>query len=142
MTEPGTPPNGPTQPPDRPRAKAATASSFLNVAQRLGGSFGIALLNVYVTSVVRRHSVHLGVPLAWQGAELQRLSDFAMKSFALHSRAPLPSPGTLVPMVAERAVALHVNVLGFNNGFVLASLPLAMLLRRGEVAGDERPVRP
>jgi hypothetical protein len=68
-----------------------------------------------------------------------------MSSLALHSQAPLPGPETTVPMLAGQAINLHANVLGFDNGFVLAgiivllSLPLAMLLRKGQVADRTRP---
>ena len=43
-----------------PQAQVATASSFLNVSQRVGGSFGIAILNTFVTDQIRFHSVRLG----------------------------------------------------------------------------------
>ena len=46
-----------------PRAEVATASAFLAVSQRVGGAFGIAVLNTYVTDAVHSHAVTLGAAL-------------------------------------------------------------------------------
>lgn len=118
-----------------PVERVAMASSFLNVAQRVGGSFGIALLNTFVTNSAHVHAVRLGELLPTQSNGFYRL---ALKSSSLHffrSHGILPS-GQLKALTASTSVILHhAQVLGFENGFVFAGLfliagvPLSMLLK-------------
>jgi len=119
-----------------PRREVATASSFLNVAQRVGGSFGIALLNTFVTDSIQWHAVRLGERFGPLTTEFARLSE---RSASLVLRA---APGAALSdsakglAVAVQAVRLRASVLGFDNAFVLAGVillvgtPFALLLER------------
>ena len=123
-----------------PRPAVATASSFLNVAQRVGGSFGIALLNTYVTNAIHVHAVRMGARLPAQSVQLQRLEARTARSAG--AAAP-PRAGALL---GARVIGRRASVLGFEGGFVLGGLilllglPLCLLLRPTVAReADERP---
>lgn len=119
-----------------PQDKIATASSFLNVAQRVGGSFGIAILNTFVTDSIFRHSVRMGASLAPESTRFQHFTDHTISTLAAQGHQPLSSLAALGPMLASQMISLKATVLGFENGFViggfivLAGVPLALLLRK------------
>lgn len=115
-----------------PRAQVATASSFLNVGQRLGGAFGIALLNTLVTDAIRRHAVRLGVAIPVASVAFERL----MRHVAVSGAASAsPSGSRAAALFAAQTIRQRANVLGFANGFVIAGvilllgLPLCLLLQ-------------
>ena len=118
-----------------PDEAVATASSFLNVAQRIGGSFGIALLNTFVTDSAHIHAVRLGELLAPESREFSRLA-LRSSSLAFH-RTPgiLPTGKVKAVSLAIHTILHHAQVLAFQNGFVFAGLflmagvPLSMLLK-------------
>jgi DHA2 family multidrug resistance protein len=115
-----------------PRPMVATASSFLNVAQRVGGAFGIALLNTIITNAIRVHAVRIGARIPVQSVPYQRLVGHA-------AGGRWPRSGTALAgharQLAARAIQQRATVMGFQGGFVtaglilLASLPLCLLLR-------------
>jgi EmrB/QacA subfamily drug resistance transporter len=116
-----------------PREQVATASSFLNVAQRVGGSFGIALLNTFVTNSVHVHAVRLGSLVGNSPESLRQwaevgLNESHMKVQGLFMSAEMRAIASAAETVLDRA-----NVMGFENGFFLAgciillSLPLCLL---------------
>ncbi len=119
-----------------PRDKVATASSFLNVAQRVGGSFGIAMLNTFVTDSVLRHSVHIGTALAPQSQRFQHFSGHTTAALAMQTHQSLASLSSLGSMIADRIISINATVLGFENGFVIggfiviAGIPLALMLKK------------
>ena len=102
-----------------PREQVATASSFLNVAQRVGGAFGIALLNTYVTDAVHVHGVRLGEKLGLATHGLHRLAEVA-------ARVQLDLPGLAATnqvkaaYLAVQSISQNAQVLAFDNGFVVA----------------------
>jgi len=111
------------------------ASSFLAISQRVGGSFGIALLNTFVTNAAHIHAVRLGELLPAQSNQFHGL---ALKSSSLvfHRVPGLLPTGRLKALTAStEAILHHAQVLAFQNGFVfaglflLAGIPLALLLR-------------
>ncbi len=112
-----------------PKDQVATASSFLNVAQRLGGAFGIALLNNYLTEASHAHAVRLGALVGAPAEALHRLSLHAAAGGATPGQAS-GSLGLYAGHLIERA-----TVLGFDNAFVLAGVivlagvPLCLLLQ-------------
>ncbi len=115
-----------------PEERVAMASSYLSVAQRVGASFGIALLNTYVTNSAHIHAVRMGELLPAQSNAFYRLS---LKSSSLIFRGAhgiLPSKGLLL---STHTILHHAQVLGFDNGFVFAgmflfaAIPLALLLK-------------
>ena len=117
-----------------PREQVATASSFLNVAQRVGGSFGIAVLNAFVTHSVVNHAVRLGERMSPRAPLFARfamhLSTTALRQ--AHGAVATASQGAIA---AGRFIQQRATVLAFDNAFVvaglilLAGLPLALLLK-------------
>jgi DHA2 family multidrug resistance protein len=124
----------------------ATASSFLNVAQRVGGAFGIALLNTFVTSSIHAHAVRLGSGIPLQSGSFQRL---AARTAEMAGTAAGGSPTRSAALLAAHEIHVRASVLGFDTGFVvaglilLAGLPLCLLLRptagRSRSPGRARP---
>ncbi len=119
-----------------PKNQVATASSFLNVAQRVGGSFGIAVLNTFVSNSIHTHAVRLGEQMPSRSAALARLGA-RTASLTLHaSHGATLAGASKALLIAAQAALRRASVLGFDNGFVLAGLillagaPLALLLRR------------
>jgi DHA2 family multidrug resistance protein len=119
-----------------PRHELPMASSFLNVSQNVGGSLGIALLNNFVTNSIHIHAVRLGevFPVQSQAFDV-RLGLRAMPLVFRHE----PGPGRPCPdqgrLRRGQGIARKAQVLGFENGFVLAGLillaaiPLCFLLK-------------
>ena len=126
-----------------PQEQVATASSFLNVAQRVGGSFGIAFLNTFVTNSVRVHAVHLGSLVGNSPESLRRWAEIGMKEGFIKVQGLLMSTEMRGAISAAETVLDRANVLGFQNGFFLAgciiimSLPLCLMLD-----GRKRPSIP
>jgi hypothetical protein len=124
-----------------PPPAVATASSFLNVAQRVGGAFGIALLNTFVTSSIHAHAVRMGSQLPVQSGAFQRLAAHG----AAMAGAGAGSSAAPAPLLAAQAIQHRASVLGFDNGFVLAGaillagLPLCLLLQRTAGREGRRP---
>jgi EmrB/QacA subfamily drug resistance transporter len=116
-----------------PKDQVATASSFLNVAQRVGGSFGIAVLNAFVTHSVAQHAVRLGDGMRPDSLEFAR----SAKEFSLAMARHAHGLGGGVPPGVLAAGQIHqrATVLAFDNAFVvagfilLAGMPLAFLLK-------------
>lgn len=118
-----------------PRAAVATASGFLNIAGRLGGAFGISVLNVYVTHSTRVQAVRLAsnVPPA---SEHFRHATATASHLVVHSaRAASLSPQAAPLLLAMRTFMERATVRGFQAGFVFAGvilclgLPLSMALK-------------
>ena len=119
-----------------PRHRVPMASSFLTVAQSVGGSFGIALLNTYVTNSIQRHAVRIGELI---GTQTERFSHFALHVSGVTFR---DAHGVLLDdrskglALSAKAIVHRASVLGFDNGFVLGGLivlsaiPLCLLLKR------------
>jgi DHA2 family multidrug resistance protein len=119
-----------------PRAELPMASSFLNVFQNVGGSLGIALLNTFVTNSIHRHAVRIGegFPVESQGFVV-RFGYQVMHMVVRHEPGMVANPQNKVAFAAAQAISRRAQVLGFDNGFVLAGLillaaiPLCLLLK-------------
>jgi len=117
-----------------PKHQVATASSFLNVAQRVGGSFGIAVLNSYVTNVAFKHAVRMGEQVGPQSVEFGRLAARASHLAFPDSHGVLLTGPAKGMVVASQIVHNKAMVLAFDNAFVLAGfivlagLPLSLML--------------
>lgn len=118
-----------------PRHELAMASAFLNVFMNVGGSLGIALLNNYVTNSIHIHAVHMGGVFPVQSGAFYR---FALRTLPLEfpwAHGTLATSQVKSAFVAAREIMRRAQVLGFDNGFVLAGLivlagiPLALLLK-------------
>ncbi|MBN1916923.1 MAG: DHA2 family efflux MFS transporter permease subunit [Verrucomicrobia bacterium] len=134
-----------------PRDKVATASSFLNVAQSVGGSFGIALLNTYVTNAIHRHGVHVGELMSPQSETFARFTRHVSAVDFSAVRGMLPTEQVKAVALSAQGILHRAEVLGFENGFVLgglivlAGIPLCLMLKRthfhkaGPGAGEAGP---
>jgi DHA2 family multidrug resistance protein len=119
-----------------PRSEVPMASGFLNVFQNVGGSLGIALLNTFVTDSIKRHAVRLGeaFPVESQ-AFVARFGHRLMPLVIRHEPGMVANPQNKVVFAAAQAISRRAQVLGFENGFVLAGLilfgavPLCLLLK-------------
>jgi DHA2 family multidrug resistance protein len=119
-----------------PRGELPMASSFLNVFQNVGGSLGIALLNTYVTNSIHRHAVRLGeaFPVESQGF-IVRFGYRVMEMVFRHEPGMVANPHNKIAFATAQAIGRRAQVLGFDNGFVLAgaillgALPLCLLLK-------------
>ncbi|MEJ2657862.1 MAG: DHA2 family efflux MFS transporter permease subunit [Desulfobacterales bacterium] len=116
-----------------PRHQVATASSFLNVAQRLGGSFGIAILNTFVTDSVRKHAIRIAEHAAPQSSHfVATVHQIATFPHYLNNNLSAAAQGQLLYV---KTILHKANVLGFDNGFflggiiVLSSIPLCLMLK-------------
>ena len=119
-----------------PRRELPMAASFLNVFQNVGGSLGIALLNTFVTNSIHLHAVRLGEVFPVQGPRFEvRLGLRAMALTFHHEAAMVANPEGKVVFAASQGIARRAEVLGFENGFVLAGIillaavPLCLLLQ-------------
>jgi len=118
-----------------PRHQLPMASSFLNVFQNVGGSLGIALLNTFVTNSIHQHAVRLGevFPVESQRFAI-RLGYRVMPLIFRHEPGLVANPQNKIAFAAAEAIGRRAQVLGFDNGFVLAGLillsaiPLCLLL--------------
>ena len=128
-----------------PRHQVATASSFLNVAQRLGGSFGIAMLNTVVTNAVHRHAVRLGELAGPNSHPFHSLSSRITPLLIRDSHGVLITSQIKTMVVSTKMIIQKASVLGFQNGFVFAGLvillgfPLCLLLRKPTPAASIQP---
>jgi len=118
-----------------PRHELPMASSFLNVAQNVGGSIGIALLNNFVTNSVHRHAVRLGELLPPQSTEMLRFGRNALQVSVHQAHGVLVTARVKAAFVATQNISFRAEVLGFENGFVFAGLiilcaiPFCLLLK-------------
>ncbi len=118
-----------------PRHEVPMASSFLSVSQNIGGALGIALLNSYVTDAIHTHLVRLGETLPVESTRFFiRLGLRSMNLIFHYDPGLAANPRSKIAFVAGHAFARRAQVLGFDNGFVLAGvivllgIPLALLL--------------
>jgi DHA2 family multidrug resistance protein len=119
-----------------PRHELPMASSFLNVFQNVGGSLGIAVLNTFVTNSIHQHAVRLGEAFPLESQRLAvRFGYRVMPLVFRHEPGLVAFPGNKIAFAAVQSIALRAQVLGFDNGFVLAgvillgSIPLCLLLK-------------
>ncbi len=118
-----------------PRAELPMASSFLNVSQNVGGSLGIAWLNWYVTTSIHVHAVRLGEVFPVQSARFFRLALDVLPLQFRQAHGILATPQIKTAFAASQGIAHRAQVMGFENGFVLAGLvllagiPLCLLLK-------------
>lgn len=139
-----------------PREAAATASSFINIATRVGGAFGLAILNAFVTKSVHRHAVTLASMLPPQSAKFAHATAGAAQ-ITIHGGHGVGLSAAAKPsLLAAQTIMTRSQVLGYQDGFVFAAgilalgIPLSLLLKRSvshvvaatKATGDEPPATP
>jgi DHA2 family multidrug resistance protein len=117
----------------------AQGSSFINLFRQLGGSFGIAVLNTYITNMERFHRYDLVTNLSATNTQYsQRLQGLS---------GTLITHGYSIPIAAKAAVGIvnaqvqrQAAVMSFNDGFLLLgaffllAAPAILLLKVGNSA--------
>jgi len=99
----------------------AQGSSFINLFRQLGGSFGIAVLNTYITNMERFHRYDLVTNLnAADPAYTQRLNSIAA-SFVAHGYSTIEASLGAVAVVNQE-VQQQAAVMSFNDGFLLLGI--------------------
>jgi hypothetical protein len=141
-----------------PLEKVPMASSFLSVAQRLGGSFGIAFINTFVTNSIIKQTARMGELVGTQSRTFQystheiaeaasrlvqgmssnpRSIESILSSIFRHIHDAPSSEHFQGIIVILRMISQKASVIGFEHGFVLsgcivlAGIPLGLMLKTG-----------
>jgi DHA2 family multidrug resistance protein len=128
-----------------PRQQLPMASSFLNVAQRLGGSLGIAILNNAVTRSVQYHAVRIATQLPPQSQPYLRFAERVAGVTVHRARGMLLTEDTKAAFIAADSIYKRAQVMGFANGFflagiiMLAGVPFCLLLKPANRDPDAKP---
>ena len=117
---------------------AQQASGLINLARQLGGSFGIAILNTYVTTQTQYHRVDLLTNVyAYNPAVIQRLHAVTAGLIS-HGYSTLDAQRASVG-VLEQLVMRQASMLSFNDAwmmilvsFVIASPAILLLGKPGK----------
>jgi DHA2 family multidrug resistance protein len=101
-----------------PRESIATASSFLNIIQRVGGAFGIALTNSIVTKMAQVHMVRQGELITVQSCAFQNAL-LPLSQVELHkSVGVIPTETVKASFLLIEVIRKRATVLAFDNGFM------------------------
>jgi len=141
-----------------PPEKIPMGSSFLNVIQRIGGSFGIALLNTHVTNAIFKHTMNISESIGTQSAAFQRQAmeigeavarygqglasadrsgDLMMPMVLRHLHNSLSMDNIMGMLLSFSSISRKASVMGFDDGFllggfiILAALPICFFLKPG-----------
>ena len=112
----------------------AQGSSFINLFRQLGGSFGIAVLNTYITGQTRYHRYNLVSYLSPGDPAFLARQSAATGNFLGHGYS-LPAAKTAALGSINGAVQAQASVMAFNDGFLLLGIcfivatPAILLLR-------------
>ena len=147
-----------------PPQQVPMASSFLNVAQRIGGSFGIAFINTFVTNSIVKQTTRLSELVGTQSQTMHHATGEIAESVSRLilglSSTPHTSETFLFSIfrhihdmpssdhfrgiiVLLRIISHKASVIGFEHGFVLSGiivlcgLPLCLMLKMGWYQSDE-----
>jgi len=139
-----------------PLDKVAMGSSFLSVAQAVGGTFGITMLNTYVTNSIHRHTAIISMAVCTQSAVFHHMTGHTAQTLARVSQGGSTSGtaiGQLMTMILRHVhdlpaieqgssvlmsvqmIVQKATVRGFEDGFVLggiivlACLPICLMLK-------------
>ncbi len=121
----------------------AQGSSFINLARQLGGSFGIAVLNTYITNQTQYHRTNLVSYITSGSPEyLTRLHAMTGNLLA-HGYSTAASQAAAIGSL-NRTVQAQASVMAFNDGFLLLGMSFifaapAILLLRAPKAGGPGP---
>jgi DHA2 family multidrug resistance protein len=112
----------------------AQGSSFINLCRQLGGSFGIAVLNTYITRQTQFHRVDLVAHLTPGDPQfLERQHGLAGLLVAHGLSLPQAQQGALA--LIDRTVQTQASMMAYNDGYLLLGLsflvvaPAILLLR-------------
>ncbi len=108
-------------------SQTAQGSSFINLARQLGGSFGIAVLNTYITNMTAFHRADLISYLtAGDPAFLSRQASVAQRLVADGYSTAEAQASSLA--LIDKAVQTQASVMSYNDGFLLMGVTLALVM--------------
>ena len=116
-------------------AQIAQGSALYNLMRQLGGSFGIAVLNTYITNMTQYHRADI-VSSLYSGNSIyqDRLNGAAGALIGDGYSASAAQAGAL--HVLNQAVQAQASVMAYNNAFILLgitfliAMPAVLLLRK------------
>ncbi len=112
----------------------AQGSSFINLFRQLGGSFGIAVLNTYITNQAKFHRANL-VSYLTPGDPNYLARVHGLTANAVAHGLSLPDAARAAMYGLDRTVQAQAAVMSFNDGFLLLGMsfiftsPAILLLR-------------
>jgi DHA2 family multidrug resistance protein len=116
-------------------AQIAQGSALYNLMRQLGGSFGIAVLNTYITNMTAYHRADIVASLHSGNQVFQdRLRGIAAGLISDGYSAASSQAAALG--VLDRTVAVQASVMAYNNAFILLgltfmiALPAVLMLRK------------
>jgi len=138
-----------------PQDRIPMASSFMNVSFSIGGSFGITILNNYVTKSIHRHTALISAAICTQSAVFHHMTGHTAQTMAKVAQGGSSGTaiGHLMTMVLRHVhdmpaieqgssmlmsmqmIVQKATVRGFEDGFVLggiivlACVPLCLMLK-------------
>jgi len=99
----------------------AQGSSFINLFRQLGGSFGIAVLNTYITNQTRMHRYNLVSYLSPGDSDFAARVQGATGNFVAHGYSQTAAHAAALGSLSG-AVQAQASVMAFNDGFLLLGL--------------------
>jgi DHA2 family multidrug resistance protein len=119
--------------------EVAQGSSFINLARQLGGSFGIAVLNTYITNMTRYHRYDIVSSLIPGDSLFLQQEKIQTGNLLAHGYSlAMAREGSLGMM--DHIVQAQASVMAFNDGFLLIGIafvcvaPMILLLKVGKSA--------
>jgi DHA2 family multidrug resistance protein len=114
--------------------EVAQGSSFLNLCRQLGGSFGIAVLNTYITNQTEFHRYDLVSHLTSGDPQFLERQQAIMSNLITHGLSPVSAQAAALAQISA-TVQAQASVMAYNDGFLLLGLcfilvtPAILLLR-------------
>jgi DHA2 family multidrug resistance protein len=119
---------------------AQQASGLINLARQLGGSFGIAVLNTYVTNQIQFHRVDLVSNVYSYNPQVVERVKTITAGLIAHGYAPLEAQRAAVG-VLDQIVTRQASMLAYNDAWMLILLsfiitaPAILMLGKPQTAG-------
>ena len=99
----------------------AQGSSFINLLRQLGGSFGIAVLNTYITNMSKFHRYNLVAYLTPGNPEYLARQQAITANLLAHGYSLAASKSAALGMI-DHTVQAQASVMAFNDGFLLLGI--------------------
>ena len=119
----------------------AQGSSFINLARQLGGSFGIAVLNTYITNMTAYHRASIVANIYPGSQEFALRQTSIAQSFVTHGGDNLVHAQAAALYALNTIVQRQAATMAYNNAFILLgvtfalAVPAVFLLRKPRGGG-------
>jgi DHA2 family multidrug resistance protein len=116
-------------------AQIAQGSALYNLMRQLGGSFGIAVLNTYITSMTAFHRADI-VSSLHSGNQIYQDRLSAAAGALIHNGYSASAAQAGAMRLLDQAVQAQASVMAYNNAFILLgmtfvlALPAVLMLRK------------